>query len=646
MSLHASRFDELKAATRLPSSPSLAAKIVHVLGRPDVELAELVALAQSDPASTGRVLKRANSAWPGRPTASVPEAIRRIGIEAAREAVLDLAVVEKSLLQEHSLVPEKSPGAFDHNRFWTLSYLRAVAARELAPRSDIVCPDEAFSCALLARIGELVLATIYPTECALMLDEVTQNGQSSRPAAERSRFGITSLQLGAALLHDWGFPSFFIDAILKTSDLSAAATNGSSRLRVVAGLLRTAERIALYCLDHLDSTSTPAPALVLAGDRLDVPSQDCSSICDAVRRQWQEWKQRNEPRPSAPAAVRVPVARPAAVIPAKRVTTSLEILLAEDNPVQRKLIASMLTAAGHKVLTAENGKTGLRMALEHQPDIILSDWQMPGMDGLELCAALRCAKVGQSIYFILITGEGDEAILVNAFDRGVDDFVAKPLSPKVLQARLKAAARMIAIEAQVRDERARLRQLAGELADANRRLESASLTDFLTELPNRRFFMQQMEQHWRAAVRRSRRLACLLIDVDHFKAINDRYGHAVGDLVLKELAATLRQNKRHEDIICRYGGEEFAILLPESDEEVAQLVAERFRAAAEAEIVQQLAVLNEPVTVSIGLAFRKPQTPGAADLLQAADEALYRAKREGRNRVCVKPTLEPVAVGI
>jgi diguanylate cyclase (GGDEF)-like protein len=199
---------------------------------------------------------------------------------------------------------------------------------------------------------------------------------------------------------------------------------------------------------------------------------------------------------------------------------------------------------------------------------------------------------------------------------------------------------------QVRDERARLRQVAGELADANRRLESASLTDFLTELPNRRFFMQQMEQHWAASVRRRRRLACLLIDVDHFKAINDRYGHAVGDLVLKELAATLRQNKRHEDIICRYGGEEFAVLLPESDEEVAHLVAERFRAAAEGEIVQQVAVLNEPVTVSIGLAFRSPQTPGAADLLEAADQALYRAKREGRNRVCVRQTVEAGAVGI
>ena len=209
MSPQASRFDELKAATRLPSSPGLAAEIVHLLGQPGVELPVLVALAQSDPASTGRVLKRANSAWPGRPTASVPEAIQRIGIEAVREAVLDLEVVEKSLpsvnslAQVQSLSPPKSPGAFDHNRFWTLSYLRAVAARELAPRSEILGPDEAFSCALLARIGELVLATIYPTDsrCCSTKRLTTDTAASPRPRevdleSPRSSWGLLCSRTG------------------------------------------------------------------------------------------------------------------------------------------------------------------------------------------------------------------------------------------------------------------------------------------------------------------------------------------------------------------------------------------------------------------------------------------------------------------
>jgi diguanylate cyclase (GGDEF)-like protein len=619
------RFDELKASPRLASPPGLAAEIMRVLGQPVFECADLARLAQADPASAGRLLQRANSNWLGRPTASVPEAIRRLGVEAARSTILDFSVLEKAA----------GAAQFDYYRFWSRSYARALAAYELAARSEIVCPHEAFGCALLARVGELILATVYPAECSRLLAQAQSTAESSTEQDTRGgRFGINASQLSAAILVEWRLPGFFIDAILKSASPPKMAGTVSSRLEQIASLLRAADEVALRCLDESDPSTQP-PAVI---NRLAVHAADQARICESVRAEFLKWKQLYETIPGSTAKPR-PESKPLVAVSEPR-PKPLQVLVAEDNIAQRKLISRVLMSAGHSVVACEDGETALRMAASHQPDVVLSDWQMPGLDGLELCSALRRTVFGKSIYFILITGESDDALVLDAFERGVDDFIAKPLSPKVLHARMKAAQRLTGVESQIRDERAKLRQLASELADANRKLESASVTDFLTGLPNRRHFIQQLDQLWSASARRNRNLACLLIDVDHFKSVNDRYGHSMGDAVLQELAAILLGQKRSEDVICRYGGEEFAVLLPESDLEVAFRVAERFREATERESRAQLGTLSEPITVSVGLAVRSIDTQSASDLLDHADQALYRAKREGRNRTCVLPAAE------
>jgi two-component system cell cycle response regulator len=600
------RFDELKAGCRLPSPPGLAAEIMRVLGQPEFDDAELASLAQADPATAGRLLQRANSNWSGRPTASVSEAIRRLGLDAARATILDFSILERVA----------SAAQFDYGRYWSLSYARARAAFELVSQSEIACPYEAFGCALLARVGELILATVYPTECTQRL---TDAGGGT----------ISATQLSAALLQEWRFPSFFIDAILKSAGRSSDERMPSSRLEQFASFLRAADEISLRCVDDGQSTRTPLTA------------HEHAQIAETVRTELSKWRPFYEPAAASTISNAAPrFETPRKATPSELRPRPLQVLVAEDNIAQRKLISRVLMSAGHTVVACADGDTALKMAASHQPDIVLSDWHMPGLDGLELCSALRRTAFGKSVYFILVTGEGDDAVLLDAFDRGVDDFIAKPLSPKVLQARMKAAERLTCVESQIRDEREKLCRLTSELADANRKLESASFTDFLTGLPNRRHLIQHLEQLWSASVRRNRDLACLLIDVDHFKSINDRYGHAVGDAVLQELAAIFLRHKRSEDMICRYGGEEFAVLLPESDVEVAYRVAERFREATERESHSRLKVLAEPITVSVGLAVRTIQTP-AADLLEQADQALYRAKREGRNRTVVSQLAAP-----
>jgi two-component system, cell cycle response regulator len=634
MQLFQPRFYELKAVSTLPSAAALGAEIARVSGQASATIEDFTRLAQADPASAGRVIKLANSTSLGRPAVSIAEAVRRLGVASARSACLAFSVVEKS--------PPGPCWEFGYDRFWSQSYARAVAIRELAGRLEIVSPDEAYAFGLVAKMGELALATIYPKECAKLLAEgTTRYDFAERLSKENTRFGATSVQLSAALLSDWRLPVFFVDAVLETAQPSELALSSLSRHRQLARLLNVSNHIASFCIESSQSIVSPPPALCLELKRLQIDMSDLKGICDRVTSDLKKWTEVTKP-PVASTESAVTTSAVGRPLPAsvEQSPSPLTILLAEDNEAQRKLMSHVLRSAGHTVIASENGQTALRLALQNQPDIVIADWQMPGMDGLELCSALRRTKVGLGMYFILVTGEPDEGVFMQAFETGVDDFVGKPLLPRAFQAKMKSAQRLLRVEAEIRNERAELRRVTAELVIANRRLESASLTDSLTDLPNRRFLMQQFELHWSTAAAQNRRLSCLLIDVDHFKSINDQYGHAIGDVVLKELATSFRRHKRDEDIACRYGGEEFAVILPNTDSDTAYQVAERLRFAAEREVGPQFPVLTQPVTISVGLASRTSKTASANELLDRADQALYRAKGEGRNRTCVAQSSE------
>jgi diguanylate cyclase (GGDEF)-like protein len=227
----------------------------------------------------------------------------------------------------------------------------------------------------------------------------------------------------------------------------------------------------------------------------------------------------------------------------------------------------------------------------------------------------------------------DTSRLIEAFDAGADDYVRKPVSPKVLVARLRAAQRVLELHDELERDREQMRRFAADLAIENRRYQQAALTDPLTGFPNRRYVVDRLEQEWASAKRTARPFACLLVDIDHFKRVNDTHGHDVGDVVLKHTAQVLRDTARVHDVISRLGGEEFLVLCPDTGAKGAQACAERLRAAVEAASIS-VGSISCSVTISIGVAVWNKETASSEALVKAADVAVYAAKEGGRNQAC------------
>jgi diguanylate cyclase (GGDEF)-like protein len=296
------------------------------------------------------------------------------------------------------------------------------------------------------------------------------------------------------------------------------------------------------------------------------------------------------------------------------------LLVVDDHPANVQALYHAF-AADHQVFVATSGTQALRLVREKHPDLVLLDIVMPGLDGHAVCAALKADPETADIPVIFVTAQNDERAETAGLDAGAVDFITKPINPRIVRARVKTH---ITLKQQA-DE---LRQLA--------------LVDGLTGVHNRRSFDHLLAVEGRRAARSGRPLSLLMVDVDHFKRFNDRYGHAAGDECLKRVVQALATvASRAGDLVARYGGEEFACLLPETGFGGALAVA-----ASALERVHGLGIAHadsptaSSVTVSIGVATTDPQFAGdTAGLFALADTQLYRAKQAGRGRV-VGATME------
>ena len=286
------------------------------------------------------------------------------------------------------------------------------------------------------------------------------------------------------------------------------------------------------------------------------------------------------------------------------------------------------------MFTARDGQEGLSLAMEISPHIVITDWLMPVMSGFELTVALRATEWGQNLYIIMLTSIEDEEEVIKAFDAGVDDYVTKPINVRAFRARLRAAWHYRKLQESWERDREQLKRFAAELAVTNRKLEHYALTDVLTELPNRRAGMDTLTDVWSVAHRSNQLMAVMLIDIDHFKQINDTYGHAIGDKVLKEVAGSMRNSARKGDSFCRMGGEEFLIICHNgsTDAKSVILFAERIRQHVYAQQID-IDEAHIHVSISIGVALKEANMKSEDHLVNAADKALYAAKNAGRNRV-------------
>jgi len=292
-------------------------------------------------------------------------------------------------------------------------------------------------------------------------------------------------------------------------------------------------------------------------------------------------------------------------------------LLIVDDAMENIQILNHVLGEEHEVLFAMSGERALELAHQHQPDLILLDAVMPGMNGYEVCAALRASSDVRDIPIIFVTALTTPEDETRALEAGAVDFITKPFNVAVVRAR-------------VRTHLTLKRQ-----SDAMREM---TLTDALTGIANRRSFNDAIQNEWRRCARSVTLLSVIMIDIDHFKLYNDAYGHQAGDACLKQVAAAMLQCAgRSPDLLARYGGEEFVILLPQVDAQGAATVAARILESVRAlAIPHRMSSAGDTVTVSIGVATLLPDMGSdPEELVSCADNALYRAKKEGRNRFCV-----------
>ena len=287
------------------------------------------------------------------------------------------------------------------------------------------------------------------------------------------------------------------------------------------------------------------------------------------------------------------------------------VLIVDDDPAMVRLLSRWLVGGGYSVRTASDGREALDKIAADCPDFLITDWIMPGMDGVELCGQLRDMRLPHYVYTVVLTVKTGADDLILGLEGGADEFLTKPISQGELLARMKSGARVL---------------------DMTRRLSLLAHTDSLTGLRTQRCFYELLEKEWRRSRRAHLSLSCVMMDLDYFKQINDVCGHAAGDSMLKRVAELLLANCRASDTVCRYGGEEFCIMLPETDEDGAASWAERAR--------ERLARLQMPtggefvrVSGSFGAAECDNDLQNPERLVAMADQALLCAKRTGRNRV-------------
>jgi len=314
-------------------------------------------------------------------------------------------------------------------------------------------------------------------------------------------------------------------------------------------------------------------------------------------------------------------------------TSPLRTLVVDDDPISRAILEDHVAAAGHDVFSADSAARAMYM-LERTPvHIVIADWIMPGVSGLDLCRWVRGQKLPRATHFVILTVLSDKERLVEAFDAGADDFLSKPFHESELLARFRAWTRLVTLQDELAVRHQESLRLTSELISLNKKLSELAIRDELTGLENRREAARRLEEHTAIATRYGRSLTCAVLDVDQFKQFNDSHGHSVGDQVLKHVATILKHSVRAVDMVFRLGGDEFLVLLPDQSIENALIWAERFRQAVSTQPLSA-SLVSHNITVSIGLAEHSSATETAASLQDAADSALYAAKRGGRNAVC------------
>ena len=299
----------------------------------------------------------------------------------------------------------------------------------------------------------------------------------------------------------------------------------------------------------------------------------------------------------------------------------MKILIVEDEYISRRMVKKFLVDAGYEIVEAEDGQSAWELFQAEHFQLVITDWMMPGLNGPDLVKKIRESEQKSYTYIIMLSAMDDKDNVVFGLESGVDEYLTKPFNDKELVARVASGMRILKLEEQ--------------LKQAKQQMEILAMHDGLTGMLNRRAIEEYAESEFGIASRKERPMGVIMVDIDHFKSVNDQFGHKSGDLALQQVAKGLAGGLRIYDRVGRWGGEEFILILPETQLQDAAKVAERTRAG----IAEMKISLDNGETLSIhislGVACATGQFSSLAKLIDAADQALYQAKQTGRNRVCI-----------
>ena len=618
------RYATFKASGRLPSPKGVALAVVRLLRSDDYQVADLGRLLKSDPAMAGRLLKFANSAALSstRPVVAIDDAVLTLGAHRVRDMVLGL-----SILHDYR---SGSSETFEYEIFWSRSLATAIAAQALAKHAQIAA-EEAFTLGLLCDIGVLALVA-YDGDLYCEAVRLTDAAPERMIEAERSVFGTDHRELGAAMMDEWGLPEALVNAAFNCEAPDAGGLADGSRPHVLTLSLYFSRTLADVCVAGAPERWGLLPDLYAKAARLGIGPDELATLADNVVRGWQDWGaalklQTHELPPFAELLSSVPPGELAEAPDPHRTA----FIVGVDGPAATELAAT-LGVLGYQVNLVANGIDSLMVLLRARPQLIIVAIDCMDYDSGLFCRAFRASPMSRETHLVLLGSREQEDHLSHAAEAGADDYLLWPVSAATLRVRLRAANKIVHLREEISRERRGLMRSAGEWAGSQRRMMEVAFTDLLTRLPNRRYGLDYLAAEWLLARADGRALACLMIDIDHFKTINDSYGHEAGDTVLAGIAQTLAKHCRSEDMPFRYGGEEFCVVCTDTDLETARIVAERIRGAVEL-VGYPCGEREITATVSVGIAAISPAHTNAEALIKDADSALYRAKRNGRNRV-------------
>ncbi|MFQ5462628.1 MAG: diguanylate cyclase [Phycisphaerae bacterium] len=607
----------------LPTASGVARKLRRLVDDEAASLERLIETVGSDPVLSARLIKLINSPFAGatRTIASVSAAAQFLGSCAVRD-----------LAQRFVLVPEDRAGvskSFDYERFWSESLARAIAARGLASHLGGIAPDEIYTLALVSKLGGLALATVFPHEYDALLKEAGDGDAIALLEAQRHFFEVDQNAVTAQMLADWHMAEVFCEAARLQDVIGRTDEHADPRVARIAGLLQLAGA-AVPMLAEAHAGHGGMAGLVTHAARVGIKPDVFTAEFEAIETHWGDARAVLADTPGKSSASLIE-ATPMAHARKK-------LLIVERDTMEVARLGRLLGETDFEILTASNGAEALRILFAQGCQMVISTFDMPEMNGLELCRAIRESEGAGFVYFVLLASPSDSNVLTEAFDAGVDDYLSRPLKPQELLARLKAGTRALVLEDDLATQHLTLHKANAELAILNQKFQELATTDELTGLHNRREAIGRLKEHWSTAQRHDLPLACIMIDIDHFKQCNDTYGHNVGDVVLRAVARVLKKTARAGEAVFRIGGEEFLVVCPGATAKEAAEGAERMRFAVESNRID-VGDTELTVTISVGVAERTPHTIHSDDLLKAADEALYQAKHFGRNLVCVAPKM-------